>query len=151
MGSKVSNSFNRQISQKYRGSQRKYYYYFMWRNKLSDGNIDFSEMTEDEFREKYLQKKDYKTGKIFKGDKSFRHLQMWEGTDEYQTLLKELYSKKMNQDFYDLYEVYLEKAKDGDEKAINALKTIKKEIESLNKSTNVGNLNSQNSTGFDLS
>lgn len=99
------------------------YYYFMWRNKLNNTKIDFSILSEEEFIEKYLKEASTK----------LNGLKMWESTQEYQDLMQELYEFKMNQDFYALYETYLAKAMAGDDKALNSLKTIKKEIESLNK------------------
>ncbi|MBM7869230.1 hypothetical protein JOC70_000699 [Clostridium pascui] len=129
--------------------QKKYYYYFLWKNKLSNSETDFSAISEEEFINKYLRKK--RNGKTTEGKKSYKSLQMWESTDQYQGLMQEYYNFKMNRDFYKLYETYLEKAMSGDEKALDALKTIKKEIESLNKVQKTSNKPSENEGAkFDL-
>ena len=91
----------------------------------------FRSFTEEEFTTKYLSKK--VKGKQNTGEKSLKTLKMWESTEEFQGLMQEYYKFKMNQDFYKLYDTYLEKAMSGDDKAVNTLKTVKKEIESLNK------------------
>lgn len=129
--------------------QKKYYYYFLWRNKLRNSKTDLSILTEEEFIEKYLKKN--VNGKLSTGIKSFNSLQMWEQTEEYQLLMQEFYNFKMNQDFYKLYETYLAKAMEGDEKALNSLKLIKKEIESLNKVTKVKSSDIGEGAKFDLS
>jgi hypothetical protein len=111
--------------------KKKYYYYFLWKNKLSNSSTDFKDISVESFIDKYLKK--VINGKITQGTKSYKMLQMWESTSEYLTLMQEYYSIKMNQDYYKLYETYLEKAIDGDDKALSSLGKVKKEIESLNK------------------
>lgn len=150
-GVNARKNFFTELSHRFsRPFEKKYYYYFLWRNKLSNSETDFSNITEEEFINKYLRKK--RNGIITNGKKSYKLLQIWETTDEYQGLMQEYYNFKMNQDFYKLYETYLEKAMGGDEKALNALKTIKKEIESLNKANRVKIKNIENEeTNFDLS
>lgn len=148
---KTKKNFFTELSDRYkRVNERKYYYYFLWRNKLSNNQTDFSLLSEEEFINKYLRKK--LKGKTTSGTRSFEMLKMWESTDEYQGIMQEYYSIKMNQDFYKLYETYLEKAMGGDEKALNALKTVKKEIESLNKTKKIKNSknNEENDEEFDL-
>lgn len=147
---KTKKNFFTELSDRYRKvNEKKYYYYFLWRNKLSNNQTDFSLLSEEEFINKYLRKK--RNGKLSSGGKSFKMLEQWESTDEYQGLMQEYYSIKMNQDFYKLYETYLEKAMGGDEKALNALKTVKKEIESLNKIQKVNSKPSEDKeTKFDL-
>jgi hypothetical protein len=135
MANKMQSNFFTDLYKKFTVSRKRYYYYFMWVNKLNNSLTDFSVFTEDEFTAKYLSKK--VKGKQTTGEKSLKTLKMWESTEEFQGLMQELYNFKMNQDFYRLYETYLEKAMSGDEKALNALKTIKKEIESLNKANRV--------------
>lgn len=116
------NNFYSKLYSKFVSGRLTKYYYFMWKNKLNNTKIDFSILSEEEFVNKYLKESSKLNG-----------LKMWESTDEYQVLMQELYAFKMNQDFYGLYETYLTKAMNGDDKALNSLKTIKKEIESLNK------------------
>lgn len=131
MANKAQSNFFTELNKKFTVSRKRYYYYFMWVNKLNNSRTDFSVFTEEEFIYKYLRKK---VGtKINTGVKSLKTLRMWESTEEFQGLMQEYYKFKMNQDFYKLYDTYLEKAMAGDDKAVNTLKTVKKEIESLNK------------------
>ncbi|MBZ9616793.1 hypothetical protein [Clostridium estertheticum] len=132
-GNKKSNNFVSLLYKKFTIGRQTYYYYFMWRNKLSNSKTDLSVLSEEEFIYKYCRKKS--KGVYNDGSVSFNNMKMWESTEEYQGHMQELYSFKMNQDFYKLYETYLTKAMAGDEKALNSLKTIKKEIESLNKAS----------------
>ena len=127
----MQSNFFTDLYKKFTVSRKRYYYYFMWVNKLNNSLTDFSVFTEEEFTTKYLSKK--VKGKQNTGEKSLKTLKMWESTEEFQGLMQEYYKFKMNQDFYKLYDTYLEKAMSGDDKAVNTLKTVKKEIESLNK------------------
>lgn len=131
MANKMQSNFFTDLYKKFTVSRKRYYYYFMWVNKLNNSLTDFSVFTEEEFTTKYLSKK--VKGKQNTGEKSLKTLKMWESTEEFQGLMQEYYKFKMNQDFYKLYDTYLEKAMSGDDKAVNTLKTVKKEIESLNK------------------
>ena len=119
----MEDNFYSRLYNKFVSGRLNKYYYFMWMNKLNNTKIDFSILSEEEFVNKYLKESSSK----------LNGLKMWESTQEYQGLMQELYEFKMNQDFYKLYETYLAKAMNGDDKALNSLKTIKKEIESLNK------------------
>lgn len=130
-GNKERPNFITDLYKKFTIGRIIYYDYFMWRNKLINNRTDFSILTEEEFIFKYCRRKI--NGVFNDGSNSFNNLKMWESTEEFQGHMQELYSFKMNQDFYNLYEIYLAKAIDGDEKSLNSLKTIKKEIESLNK------------------
>lgn len=133
-GNKVRGNFFTELYKKFSIGRLIYYDYFMWVNKLTNNRTDFSILTEEEFIFKYCRRKtNGANGEYNDGSNSFNNLKMWESTEEFQGYMQELYSFKMNQDFYGLYEIYLKKAKDGDEKSLNSLKTIKKEIESLNK------------------
>lgn len=140
--------FFTKLAEKYPNNRKKYYFYFLWKNHLNNsGENDFTNMSDEEFKNRFLKKKNVDEG----SEVSFKRLQMWETSDEYQELMQELYEFKMNQDFYNLYEIYLEKAKNGDAQAVNSLKTIKKEIESLNKSKKTNNKsNDDEEEKFDL-
>lgn len=139
------------LSKRYsKQNERKYYFYFMWKNGLKNSETDFSKIEKEEFIQRYLRQK--KDGKIIEGRKGFELLESWETSTEYQELMQDYYMYKMNQDFYKLYDTYLEKALNGDEKSVNALKTIKKEIESLNKANRTKSKeNKEEESNFDLS
>lgn len=141
--------FFTKLAERFPQSNKKYYFYFLWKNHLNNsGENDFTNMTENEFKNKFLKKK---KATDEASEVSYKRLQMWETSDEYQELMQELYEFKMNQDFYNLYEIYLEKAKNGDAQAVNSLKTIKKEIESLNKNKKISNKsNDDEEEQFDL-
>ena len=146
-GNKQRNNFITELYKKFTGKLQ-YYYYFMWINKLTNIRTDFSDITEEDFIYKYCRRK---INDVYNdGESSFKNLKMWESTVEFQGLMQELYSYKMNQDFYILYEIYLTKAMEGDEKSLNALKIIKKEIESLNKINKVSKPKAEEETKFDM-
>lgn len=141
MGKSNRNGFFTQLVKKFSTNRRNNYHYFLWRNGLNNsGKFNFTGVSEDDFIKNYLD-----------GNKTkFKRLQMWELTDEYQGLMQKLYEFKMNQDFYKLYEIYLKKASDGDSQAVNALKIIKKEIESLNSDKPKAKNKEENKEVFDL-
>ena len=146
-GNKQRNNFITELYKKFTGKLQ-YYYYFMWINKLTNIRTDFSDITEEDFIYKYCRRK---INDVYNdGESSYKNLKMWESTVEFQGLMQELYSYKMNQDFYILYEIYLAKAMEGDEKSLNALKIIKKEIESLNKINKVSKPKVEEETKFDM-
>jgi len=131
MANKAQDNFFTNLYKRFAPSKIRNYYYFMWVNKLNNSKIDFSVFTEEEFVHKYLRRK--LKGVWGTGESTLKTLKMWEATEEFQGLMQQLYSFKMNQDFYKLYEIHLKKAMEGDEKSLNSLRIIKKEIESLNK------------------
>lgn len=143
--------FYTSLSDRFEQNKKKYYYYFLWKNHLNNsGETDFSNMSEEDFIKKYTKKRNPKEGDEDGSEISFKRLQMWESSDEYQALMQELYAFKMNQDFYSLYETYLAKAMEGDSQAVNSLKIIKKEIESLNKTKKVSNKVNEDEEKFDM-
>jgi len=146
-GNKPRGNFITELYKKFDGKLH-YYYYFMWINKLTNIRTDFSDITEEDFIFKYCRRKI--NGVYNDGESSFKNLKMWESTEEFQGYMQELYSYKMNQDFYGLYEIYLAKAIEGDEKSLNALKIIKKEIESLNKANRVDKPKVIEETSYDM-
>jgi len=148
MGNKAQGNFFTDLYKRFSPSKLRNYYYFMWVNKLNNSKIDFSIFTEEEFVYKYLRRK--LKGIWSTGVSSLKTLKMWESTEEFQGLMQELYSFKMNQDFYKLYEIHLAKAMEGDEKSLNSLKIIKKEIESLNKANRTKTKVIEEETKFDM-
>ena len=86
MANKAQNNFFTELNKKFTVSRKRYYYYFMWVNKLNNSVTDFSVFTEEEFIYKYLRKK--VGNKINTGVKSLKTLRMWESTEEFQVLCK---------------------------------------------------------------
>lgn len=96
--------------------------YFLFRNRINYADYDFSQMTEQEFLEKFLKGKKRK----------LENLKKWETSEEYQSLLllKE-YSTSI-QDFLEIYNVVKERAKQGnDDKAIKLFIELQKQLRLL--------------------
>lgn len=93
--------------------------YFCYRNKITNLWRN-PPQTEEEF----LQRAEMK---------SIQSMRKWEQTQEYQELLAKYLEMQYVSDIYEIYMTMLEKAKDGDEKAINAMLKLGKEIEAINK------------------
>ena len=94
------------------------YAYFMWKNKLSNSNRDYGEMTEQEIIDKYC-----------KGStKKYANLQQWEKTEEYAELMNLLLLEKSNKDFIDIYDIVSDKARRGDDRAIKTFLLLQNEL-----------------------
>ncbi|SKA99934.1 hypothetical protein SAMN05443428_13916 [Caloramator quimbayensis] len=99
-------------------SNRYKFVYFMWRNGLSNRNTDFSTLTEEEIIEKYCK------GSIRK----YNFLKEWENSEEYTNLMNILLLDKSNKELLEIYDVVLEKAKQGDDKAIKTFLLLQEEL-----------------------
>lgn len=95
-------------------------YYFMWKHKMKTWAVDYSSLTEEQFKEKYCK------GSAIK----YKNLQDWEKTEEYQNLLNLKMSENMTEDIYNIYNIVKDKAIEGDDKAIKTLLMLQKEIKS---------------------
>lgn len=95
-------------------------YYFMWKHKMKTWAVDYSSLTEEQFKEKYCKNSEIK----------YKNLQDWEKTEEYQNLLNLKMSEKMTEDIYNIYNIVKDKALQGDDKAIKTLLMLQKEIKS---------------------
>lgn len=94
--------------------------YFRWKYGLISRERDYSKYTEEEVIENF-----------FKGDrKKFESMKLWEGTDEYADLVLTLLKERIHNDIIEVYNVVLEKARTGDEKAVRTLLLLQKEIRS---------------------
>lgn len=92
--------------------------YFRWKHGLKTIERDYSQYTEDEIVENF-----------FKGNRhKFETMKLWEGTEEYADLMMTLLKEKIHNDITEVYDVVLEKAKTGDEKAVKTLLLLQKEI-----------------------
>lgn len=92
--------------------------YFRWKHGLKTIERDYSQYTEDEIVENF-----------FKGNRNkFETMKLWEGTEEYADLMMTLLKEKIHNDITEVYDVVLEKAKTGDEKAVKTLLLLQKEI-----------------------
>lgn len=98
--------------------QYKKYVYFMWRNGLKNRDTDYSQFTKEEFIERFLKGKEL----------VYRNLQMWEQSDEYNSLKQMLLLEQMNKDLYQIYDAVKEKAITGDTQAIKTFIMLQKEI-----------------------
>lgn len=61
--------------------------------------------------------------------KSMNPFLKWEKTDEYKSLLMLYLSTKISDDFLDIYNITIDNAKKGDEKAIKIFLQLQKEIQ----------------------
>lgn len=99
-------------------SNKKKRHYFMWRNGLVNNFMDYSGITQDEFINKYCE-----------GSKdSFRYLQLWEQSDEYNNLMQILLKQRMQTDFVEIYNAVRDKALKGDDKAVKTFLSLQKEV-----------------------
>ncbi|OLN22912.1 hypothetical protein BTO30_07140 [Domibacillus antri] len=60
--------------------------------------------------------------------KSMNSFYAWERTDEYKSLLMLYMASKVSDDFMDIYNIVIEQAKQGDDKAIKTFLSLQKEI-----------------------
>ena len=93
-------------------------YYFMWKHGMRTWAVDYSTLTEEQFKEKYCKNSEIK----------YKNLQDWEKTQEYQNLLNLKMSENMTEDIYKIYNIVKDKALQGDDKAIKTLLMLQKEI-----------------------
>jgi hypothetical protein len=93
-------------------------YYFMWKHGMRTWAVDYSTLTEEQFKEKYCKNSEIK----------YKNLQDWEKTEEYQNLLNLKMSEGMTADIFKIYNVVKDKALQGDDKAIKTLLMLQKEV-----------------------
>ncbi|OMP66883.1 hypothetical protein [Domibacillus epiphyticus] len=60
--------------------------------------------------------------------KSMNSFYAWERTDEYKSLLMLYMASKVSDDFMEIYNIVIEQAKQGDDKAIKTFLSLQKEI-----------------------
>lgn len=101
--------------------------YFKWKFNIWYDNLDKKKMTPDEFL-KYVDRK------------SFVPFERWERTPEYERLVNIYLNSKSANDLLEVYEKVSEKAKEGDDKAINQLLKLQKEIKANIKSSKAKNV-----------
>lgn len=99
-------------------TQRWKFVYFMWKNGLSNRNTDFSTLTEQDIIEKYCK------GSM----KRYNFLKEWENSEEYTNLMNILLLDKSNKELQEIYNVVLEKAKQGDDKAIKTFLLLQEQL-----------------------
>ncbi|MCY6372757.1 hypothetical protein [Clostridium ganghwense] len=109
------------------GKKQMRYYYFLWKNGLSNSRTDFTQYSQEEFINKYCDSSKIK----------FKNLEMWETSEQYQRLQNELLQSRINSDINRIYDVVVEKALKGDEKAVKTLLLIKKELDATPKKKQV--------------
>lgn len=140
---KYGNTFKFEMDKLKRRSHKRWLY-FCFVNKIDNMYTKFSEMTRDQFMEKYKKYITEKGMKLFKG---------WESTDEYLTLYNLMMQEQSNKDLYKIYEVVRDKALQGDDKAVKTFlllqKEIKKKSNTLEKS-DVDDIESQEENKDDL-
>lgn len=107
-------------------NQRKSFY-FMWKNKLKNSKNDYSKLSREEFTSKYLNGNEL----------SFKRLEQWERTEQYNNLMNVLLNEQIQADIYEVYDVVREKALQGDDKAIKILLLLQKEFKKNNKCRSV--------------
>lgn len=81
---------------------------------------------------RYYQDRPIKTQEDFLktvSRKSMNPFLKWEKTDEYKSLLMLYLSTKISDDFLDIYNITIDNAKKGDEKAIKIFLQLQKEIQ----------------------
>ncbi|MCB7071392.1 hypothetical protein LIZ76_15815 [Caldibacillus sp. 210928-DFI.2.22] len=81
---------------------------------------------------RYYQERPLKTEKEFLHSvnrKSMNPFLKWEKTDEYKSLLMLYLSTKISDDFMDIYNITIDNAKKGDEKAIKIFLQLQREIQ----------------------
>lgn len=105
------NEFNKYI---YKLSNRKRHY-FLWKNKLSTKNTDYSKLTKEELSEKF-------------NVNEFAWFKQWESSEEYQNLLRLLMQQDSLKDLIEVYKAVKEKALTGDDKAVKTFLILQKEF-----------------------
>lgn len=91
--------------------------YFMWKNKMDNIKIKYSQMTEEEFKEKYCNNK-----------QEWEYLKRWEESEEYKRLLYVLYADNFDNDLLEVYNAVKEEAKKGNSSAVKTFLDLQKEI-----------------------
>lgn len=91
--------------------------YFMWKNKMDNIKIKYSQMTEEEFKEKYCNDK-----------QEWEYLKRWEESEEYKRLLYVLYADNFDNDLLEVYNAVKEEAKKGNSSAVKTFLDLQKEI-----------------------
>lgn len=99
----------------------------MWKNKLKNSKNDYSKLSREEFTSKYLNGNEL----------SFKRLEQWERTEQYNNLMNVLLNEQIQADIYEVYDVVREKALQGDDKAIKILLLLQKEFKKNNKCRSV--------------
>lgn len=100
-------------------------YYFCWKNKISTLRVDYTQFSQQEFIDKFMD------GSM----ESFKYYQHWEDSEEYNELMQLLLHQKMQSDFVDIYKAVRTKAIKGDDKAVKTFLMLQKEVNSNFKNT----------------
>lgn len=112
-----SNKFKQELK-KLENRSRNKYLYFCWKNKIDNSQTKFSEMTKENFMERYH----------FSEYMMDMYSTIWEDADEYNVIYGLLMELRSKRDLYKIYNVVKDKALKGDDKAVKTFLLLKKEI-----------------------
>ncbi|WP_052263126.1 hypothetical protein [Clostridium tyrobutyricum] len=112
-----SNKFKQELK-KLENRSRNKYLYFCWKNKIDNSQTKFSQMTKENFMERYH----------FSEYMMDMYSTIWEDADEYNVIYGLLMELRSKRDLYKIYNVVKDKALKGDDKAVKTFLLLKKEI-----------------------
>ncbi|WP_147566838.1 hypothetical protein [Clostridium tyrobutyricum] len=112
-----SNKFKQELK-KLENRSRNKYLYFCWKNKIDNSQTKFSQMTKENFMERYH----------FSDYMMDMYSTIWEDADEYNVIYGLLMELRSKRDLYKIYNVVKDKALKGDDKAVKTFLLLKKEI-----------------------
>jgi predicted secreted protein len=101
--------------------------YFMIKNGIDGQKVKYSEMTIDDFIQKYLKP-------IHRNIDSFRR---WEQTEEYKQLIAIMLLGQSGNDLKEIYDSVTAKAKQGDKSAVEMFFKLQKELKQIIKNEKV--------------
>jgi hypothetical protein len=114
-----SNKFKTELN-KIAKKNRNKYLYFCWRNKVNNAQTKFSEMSKEDFLDRYKKTFSELNLNLYKTS--------WEGSEEYDYLYSLLMQLRSHKDLYKIYNVVKDKALTGDDKAVKTFLMLKEEI-----------------------
>jgi len=92
--------------------------YFQWKHSVYFNLTAKTDRTPEEFL-KYV------------GISNFKPFELWESSTEYAYLFAVLIKERYNNDFLDVYNLVVDKAKNGDEKSILLMLKLKNELDAM--------------------
>lgn len=91
--------------------------YFMWKNGLDTMRVKYSELTEEEFKERYCE-----------SEEQWKYLKRWEESEDYKRLMYVLYASNFDNDLLEVYDAIKKQAMEGNSSAVKTFLDLQKEI-----------------------